>query len=407
MSLIEMLESTAQGGEGDLGVRGAPGSRKTLAEQEVQRKAEEREANYMRALEKVEAKSRDLQVFGNLPAAAKGANANANANANTDANAKSNPNANPSSGPGARGAQSLPDTSLDDDELAASLARSRRLAAQSKSKFTLAADLAGELRAKRETDTAADVEMGNAAADEAAAGVKDGVLVFTDVTEFVRGIAPLAATVATPALSGKMAEVKREGGDDGSSAGGDGDEGDSDTEMGEVKGPEDGEVEDAVQGDVFVEPTVGGGMAATLALLRQQGQLSARPELVGRVNDKVGADRLFRAHNLDKDEGPRLEYLDKAGRPLTQKEAYRELSARFHGQASGKKKTEKKLKQLAIERKAASSAIPSSFQSLLAAQEKGAAHLVLTGSKEAKDQQWERSQKGAPPTHIVKKEQKK
>lgn len=42
----------------------------------------------------------------------------------------------------------------------------------------------------------------------------------------------------------------------------------------------------------------------------------------------------------------KLEYADETGRQLNQKEAFRQLSHRFHGKGSGKKKTEKRGKKL-------------------------------------------------------------
>ena len=42
----------------------------------------------------------------------------------------------------------------------------------------------------------------------------------------------------------------------------------------------------------------------------------------------------------------RLEYVDDSGRCLNPKEAFRQLSHRFHGKGSGKKKTEKRQKKV-------------------------------------------------------------
>ena len=42
----------------------------------------------------------------------------------------------------------------------------------------------------------------------------------------------------------------------------------------------------------------------------------------------------------------KLEYSDDSGRNLNQKEAFRQLSHRFHGKGSGKKKTEKRSKKM-------------------------------------------------------------
>lgn len=48
----------------------------------------------------------------------------------------------------------------------------------------------------------------------------------------------------------------------------------------------------------------------------------------------------------------KLEYRDEYGRLLTLKEAYRQLSYRFHGQKPGKKKQDKRLKKIQEEIKA-------------------------------------------------------
>lgn len=42
----------------------------------------------------------------------------------------------------------------------------------------------------------------------------------------------------------------------------------------------------------------------------------------------------------------RLEYVDESGRMLNPKEAFRQLSHRFHGKGSGKRKTEKRQKKV-------------------------------------------------------------
>ena len=42
----------------------------------------------------------------------------------------------------------------------------------------------------------------------------------------------------------------------------------------------------------------------------------------------------------------KLKYVDDAGRKMSEKEAFRILSHRFHGKGSGKKKTEKRIKKI-------------------------------------------------------------
>lgn len=78
-----------------------------------------------------------------------------------------------------------------------------------------------------------------------------------------------------------------------------------------------------------------------------------------------------------------IEYHDEFGRTLTQKEAFRELSHKFHGKTSGKLKTEKRLKKLEEELKLKQmSSTDTPLGTVSALQEKtkamGSAHLVLS-----------------------------
>jgi len=67
---------------------------------------------------------------------------------------------------------------------------------------------------------------------------------------------------------------------------------------------------------------------------------------VGRKNDKLtDVDNRDPAPNL------RLDYLDEYGRVLTPKEAFRQMSHKFHGKKPGKNKQEKQIKQLKEDRK--------------------------------------------------------
>ncbi|KAF4319935.1 hypothetical protein JM18_004786 [Phytophthora kernoviae] len=93
------------------------------------------------------------------------------------------------------------------------------------------------------------------------------------------------------------------------------------------------------------QPLVGTGMGATLALLRKTGDLrQTRVERqAGRAND--ARDRNFE-DDLRIKNGVKLDYRDEFGRLLTKKEAFRMLSYKFHGHEPGKKKKEKRLKQL-------------------------------------------------------------
>jgi U4/U6.U5 tri-snRNP-associated protein 1 len=110
---------------------------------------------------------------------------------------------------------------------------------------------------------------------------------------------------------------------------------------------------------------VGRGMSAFVSMLKQTGEISEKngnEELRGRAKDernyskpldlkkvvKIGAN----ASDKDKEFASRevkLEYRDKHGRLLTQKEAFRELCYQFHGYGASKKNEEKRLKQIGRE----------------------------------------------------------
>ena len=83
-------------------------------------------------------------------------------------------------------------------------------------------------------------------------------------------------------------------------------------------------------------------MAATLALLKGTGELRKADDLVGRAKDNRAQDPS--RNDID----VKLEYRDENGRKLTQKEAFRQLSYRFHGYGPGKKKIDKRLKALEV-----------------------------------------------------------
>ncbi|KAE8995876.1 hypothetical protein PR003_g211 [Phytophthora rubi] len=115
----------------------------------------------------------------------------------------------------------------------------------------------------------------------------------------------------------------------------------------EMKEEDNDEDEETKENEVWGEeqPLVGTGMGATLALLRKTGDLrQTRVERqAGRAND--ARDRSFE-DDLRIKNGVKLDYRDEFGRLLTKKEAFRMLSYKFHGHEPGKKKKEKRLKQL-------------------------------------------------------------
>jgi len=94
---------------------------------------------------------------------------------------------------------------------------------------------------------------------------------------------------------------------------------------------------------VFYEPQAGGSLSDALKLIQQKGWISQ--EFSGRQNDRV-ID--LRVH----DPAPqvKIERKDETGREMTQKEAWRRLSHKFHGKAPGKLKQEKKIKRFKEEK---------------------------------------------------------
>jgi U4/U6.U5 tri-snRNP-associated protein 1 len=87
------------------------------------------------------------------------------------------------------------------------------------------------------------------------------------------------------------------------------------------------------------EPLAAQGLAATLALLQRKGQLNQGEQSSGRAKDeRVDTGRFT---------GVRIEHRDDFGNLLTQKEAFRQLSYKFHGMAPSTKKKEKLIRKMA------------------------------------------------------------
>lgn len=114
---------------------------------------------------------------------------------------------------------------------------------------------------------------------------------------------------------------------------------DSDMDVDNENGSDgESDLEDDQLGFVHRQPLVGKGMAATLALLKGSGELKKTEQLAGRAKDSRAYDPSSTDH------GVKLEYRDEFGRKLTQKEAFRQLSYKFHGYGPSQKKKEKRLK---------------------------------------------------------------
>ncbi|XP_039879714.1 U4/U6.U5 tri-snRNP-associated protein 1 [Simochromis diagramma] len=159
------------------------------------------------------------------------------------------------------------------------------------------------------------------------------------------------------------------------------------------------------------EPIVNSGLAAALLLCKNKGLLETQVQKVARVKapkgalpngdycieDKMGFDdkysrreeyRGFTQDFKEKDgykPDVKIEYVDESGRKLTPKEAFRQLSHRFHGKGSGKMKTERRMKKLeeeALLKKMSSSDTPLGTVALLQEKQKSqkTPYIVLSGS---------------------------
>ncbi|KAJ3615028.1 hypothetical protein NHX12_018596 [Muraenolepis orangiensis] len=159
------------------------------------------------------------------------------------------------------------------------------------------------------------------------------------------------------------------------------------------------------------EPIVSSGLAAALLLCKNKGLLDTQMQKIARVKTAKGAlpndnycieDKMtiddkysrreeYRGFTQDFKEKDlyrpdvKIEYVDESGRKLTPKEAFRQLSHRFHGKGSGKMKTERRMKKLeeeALLKKMSSSDTPLGTVALLQEKQKSqkTPYIVLSGS---------------------------
>ncbi|EAU85380.2 hypothetical protein CC1G_07074 [Coprinopsis cinerea okayama7 len=300
---------------------------------------------------------------------------------------------------------------VDDDDLQAALARSRK-AKLAKAKRLSPEELAKKIAEQRARESA---EVKHEEEDE-------GGLVFDETSEFVQavGVNPIVkpkqepkepqipdATEAKPARRSESRDVSMAPGDVPM----------HELEAGEVrvKDEEDEEMTMAMLDDIETafkdeekdvkqeeedlgvgtssEQTFNSGMAATLNILRQQGILAAPTEdqlarertqkqrdlWLAEQRFKIAKKELEKYKGNNRDQAQReydnrlrevqerrqnmedfnngykpdvnIAYYDEHGRELSVKEAWKALSHKFHGKGPGKMKTEKKLKKIAEEKK--------------------------------------------------------
>ncbi|ELU37307.1 SART-1 domain-containing protein [Rhizoctonia solani AG-1 IA] len=302
---------------------------------------------------------------------------------------------------------------VDDDELQAALARSRRSKARKINK------LSPEEIAKRVADEKNEAEAEEAMRNEETA---KGGLELDDTSEFVRSVTfdpvavepkKLALQLPTPAApapsSGQVEDQTIESMEvDDEKEDGEADEEDDEAMLNAIEGmiaaaagatmpgeaPLNIKAEEELEIGTAAAAASGRGMAGTLKALKQQGLLSGPDsEVEERERTQKHKDAWLASHRrllaerelarlrsrgMSKDQAAReyenrvrdqqearetmesykdykpdieLKYYDDTGRELDTKEAWKALSHRFHGKGSGRAKMEKRMKKIAEEKK--------------------------------------------------------
>ncbi|KAK3004743.1 hypothetical protein RJ639_019017 [Escallonia herrerae] len=118
----------------------------------------------------------------------------------------------------------------------------------------------------------------------------------------------------------------------------------------EVKETGDNEIlpnqdkEEGVPDETIHEASVGKGLSGALKLLKDRGTFKETVEWGGRNMDKKKS-KLVGIYESDGKKEIHIERTDEYGRILTPKEAFRQLSHKFHGKGPGKGKQEKRMRQ--------------------------------------------------------------
>ena len=297
-----------------------------------------------------------------------------------------------------------------DVELYAALSRARRLGA--KPKESAAGDAAAAaVAAMVQRTSAARSAAGGDDGDEAEAGATEfASLEFSETGEFCKAVrgkdddADTSAELPSMRFSAVKTEQERSRAEGGASFGGR--EGGASSTAFKVKAevkpktdPEEGvagesgsdededQEEDGTEGNglgLLHERNASSGMAAVLDMARNRGMLKGDEEVTaGRTFDTKGAG----LHAYDEGGGGgkepsfHLDHYDEYGRKMTAKQAFRQLSWKFHGKGPSKKNREKRMleveKQLAEKKE---DKAMGHLQALQAAQQSTkSAHVVLTG----------------------------
>ncbi|XP_061462085.1 U4/U6.U5 tri-snRNP-associated protein 1 [Rhineura floridana] len=243
---------------------------------------------------------------------------------------------------------------------------------------------------------------------------RKGAIVFNATSEFCRTL----GEIPTYGLAGNREDQEElmdfERDDERSANGGSDSDGDENIGWSTVNLDEEKQEQDFSASSTTIldeEPIVNRGLAAALMLCQNKGLLETTVQKVARVKapnkslpsavycieDKMAIDdkysrreeyRGFTQDFKEKDSykpDVKIEYVDETGRKLTPKEAFRQLSHRFHGKGSGKMKTERRMKKLdeeALLKKMSSSDTPLGTVALLQEKQKAqkTPYIVLSGS---------------------------
>ncbi|KAJ7066972.1 SART-1 family-domain-containing protein [Mycena amicta] len=273
---------------------------------------------------------------------------------------------------------------VDDDELQAALARSRKAKLHKANKMTpeqLAQKLV-EQRAKEEEE-AREVIM---IEDDEHAGDPEG-LTFDDTSEFIRAVGNTSIAVQPERREPVAKRESKAASESRDVSMAPGDEAIEELEAGEVVMKEEDNLMktvEAEQADSKADDAFIGTASEQTEKWQSRGQAKdqATREMMNRQREQAEIREtvdLFKNYKPDVN----LVYYDEYGRPLTPKETWKALSHRFHGKGSGKMKTEKRLKRIHEEQKQAAMSSGDTPLSMTKAfqmrQEKtGQAHMVLS-----------------------------
>lgn len=142
------------------------------------------------------------------------------------------------------------------------------------------------------------------------------------------------------------------------------------------------------EADTFIlsaEPLVRNGLASTLALLNMKGiNLHARSSKKDQDHKNINSSAGTKSKNTEISD-IKLEYFDQFGNKLNTKEAYKELSRKFHGKGPGKSKLEKmkrkrdetrRIEEAPVSESSAHSALVTNLK--IQQQHTGEAHMVIS-----------------------------